>query len=291
MYFKKSFEVLRNIFRVKNNFNNCFKGKNVFITGGSSGIGLATAEQFSNLGSNICIIARNKSKLESALKEIQNRKIDNNQKFIYSVIDVTNYENVKNGIKKAINEIGAPYILINCAGMSYPNYYENISNEKFDAILKTNLYGTHYTIRTILPYMKKDGGYIINVSSVAGFVGVFGFTAYSASKFAVIGFSECLRSELKKYNINVSVLCPPDTDTPMFHEENKIKPPETKAISETAKVLSPEYVSKYLVKKIIKGKFMIIPGIESKFVYLVKRIAPGLIEYINDKKINKIQNS
>ncbi len=135
--------------------------------------------------------------------------------------------------------------------------------------------------------MKKKGGLIVNVSSIAGFIGVFGFTAYSASKFAVIGFSEALKSELKQHNISVSVLCPPDTDTPMLIKENKIKPAETAAISESAKIMSPEAVADELIKGMKKNKFMIIPGFDGKFTFLGKRLLPGIVEKIVDRIIRK----
>ena len=92
----------------------------------------------------------------------------------------------------------------------------------------------------------KKGSHVINVSSIGGFIGVFGFTAYSASKFGLIGLSEALRGELKPRGIAVSVLCPPDTDTPGMARENKTKPDETHAISGNVKLMSAENVAKAL---------------------------------------------
>ena len=79
--------------------------------------------------------------------------------------------------------------------------------------------------------MRQKNGNIANISSVLGYMGVFGYAAYGAAKFAVVGLSECLRQDLLPYNIKVSVIYPPDTDTPQWHEENKIKPGETRALS------------------------------------------------------------
>lgn len=137
--------------------------------------------------------------------------------------------------------------------------------------------------------MKKKGGIIVNVSSIAGFIGVFGFTAYSASKFGVIGFSEALRSEFKQFNINVSVLCPPDTDTPMLHKENIGKPVETAAISESAKIMSADAVADAIIKGMQTNKFMIIPGFDGKFTFVAKRFLPGIIEWMIDRTVRKSQ--
>jgi short-subunit dehydrogenase len=126
---------------------------------------------------------------------------------------------------------------------------------------------------------------------VAGYIGVFGMTAYSAAKFAVIGFSEALRSELKRFDVTVSVLCPPDVDTPMLEKAGKIKPEETKAISATAKIMTAEEVAKVVLDAMGKGAFMILPGSGTRFTYNMKRLFPGLVEFITDRKIAKFRNT
>jgi short-subunit dehydrogenase len=136
--------------------------------------------------------------------------------------------------------------------------------------------------------MKKHGGYIVNVSSVAGYIGVYGLSAYSASKFAVIGFSEALRSELKRFNISVSVLCPPDVDTPMLERSNKIKPEETKAVSSTASLVKPIDVAREVLAGMGKGRFLILPGSGTKFTHFMKRVFPGLVESIMDRQIKNV---
>jgi short-subunit dehydrogenase len=136
--------------------------------------------------------------------------------------------------------------------------------------------------------MRKQGGYIVNVSSVAGFVGVYGLSAYSASKFAVIGFSEALRSELKRFKITVSVLCPPDVDTPMLEKSNRIKPEETKAISSSASLVKPIDVAGAVIEGMGRGQFLILPGSGTKFTHFMKRLFPGLVESIMDNQIRKV---
>jgi len=139
-----------------------------------------------------------------------------------------------------------------------------------------------------VPHMRNNGGgTIVNVSSVAGFTGVFGYTDYSASKFAIIGFSEALKSEVKWDNINVNVLCPPDTETPGFKVENQTKPPETAEISASASLKSPLYVARALIKGIMKNKFMIVPGFDGKLVYYAKRFAPWVVNMSVDASIKK----
>jgi 3-dehydrosphinganine reductase len=115
--------------------------------------------------------------------------------------------------------------------------------------------------------IKRRSGHIVNISSVAGFMGVFGYAAYGAAKYAVRGYSEVLRAELKPYNIGVSVVFPPDTDTPQLAYENQFKPMETRELAGNAAVLSPETVAETILKGIIRKRFAILPGSESKLYY------------------------
>ncbi|MBN2178891.1 MAG: SDR family oxidoreductase [Deltaproteobacteria bacterium] len=269
-----------------------FDGKNVYITGGSSGIGLAAAKAFSKRGANAIIFARGEMRLNGALKELEHSRIQETQKFSSMAVDVSEIDDVSVIMERAIREFGTPDVLVNSAGMAYPNYFEDISYEKFDEMLTINLYGIRNVVSCLLPPMKEARkGYIVNISSIAGIIGVFGYTAYSASKFAVIGFSESLRGELKPHNIKVSVLCPPDTDTPQLHEENKTKPPETKAIAGNAGIMDPDTVAEALIRGMEKGKFMIIPGLEGKFIYLAKRFVPSLVNYVMDGEVKKLTRS
>ena len=137
--------------------------------------------------------------------------------------------------------------------------------------------------------MKEKGGRIVNTSSIGGFVGIFGYTDYSASKFALVGFSEALRQELKKFNIKVQVLCPPDTDTPSFVVENLTKPEETRRISESARLMTPEAVAAETVKALERNQFMITPGFDGKLSFWLKRHFPFIMDWILDSAISKAQ--
>lgn len=267
-----------------------FKDKIVYITGGSTGIGLAVAKLLYSLGSHIYLFARTLKKLEDAIDELTEFQCIPDQKAGFKILDVANPQMVSTVMNEAVSEFGVPDILINCAGRAYPNYFENISYDQFDETMKINLYGIRNVIYTLLPVMKKHGsGYIVNTSSVAGFLGTFGYTDYCASKFALIGFSETLKSEIKRYNITVSVLCPPDTDTPGFKTENKTKPPETRAISESIKLLSADKVAAGLIKGMIKKQFIIIPGFDGKLTYFMKRHFPWIVDMVLNSQVKKAQ--
>lgn len=266
-----------------------FVDKHVYIVGGSEGIGLETAKLFAAMGAHVIIFSRTREKLERALKEIENKRISPKQKCSFKELDVVDPILVKTVLEKAVLEFGTPDIFINNAGRAYPHYFEDVTYEQFEQTMRVNLFGMRNTIAVILPYMKAKGGTIVNVSSMAGLMGVFGYTDYSASKFAIVGFSEALRREVRWHNINVNILCPPDTNTPGFKVENTTKPLETQAISETAKVRTPEFVARALIKGIKKNKPIILPGFDSYMVYLAKRLFPWLAEYVMDATTKKVQ--
>ncbi len=262
--------------------------KTVYITGGSSGIGLSAAKMFAARGASVIVFARTRKKLEAACAEIKKQARGGTQRVEWMELDVSRHDAVTKVMGKALKEFGPPDILINCAGRAYPRRFEDISFEQFDDTMKTNLYGIWSTVSALVPSMKNPDSVIVNVSSMAGFVGVFGYTDYAASKFAIVGFSEALKSELKWKGVRVQVLCPPDTDTPGFETENRTKPEETKAISASAKLMSPDLVARALMKGIEKKTFMIVPGFDGKTTYVAKRLFPAFVDFVMDLSIKKV---
>ena len=250
---------------------------------------MATARLLFEHGAKITIFARDKHKLARAAKEISAQRASAEQTVAWMQLDVADRSAVEAVLNTSIMRHGIPDILVNCAGRAYPHYFEDISFDQFDETMQINFYGMWHTTKKLVPLMKKRGGYIVNVSSIAGLMGVFGLTDYSASKFAIVGFSEALRSELKPFGIMVSVLCPPDTNTPALDVENKTKPTETRAISENAGLMQPEDVAKALVKGMRKEQPVIIPGFEGKITCLAKRWAPCLVEWMMDRTIRRVQ--
>ncbi len=266
-----------------------FKDKLVYITGGSSGIGFAAAKAFLGRGASVLLIARNPDKLESARKRLASECSVSPERIDTAAGDISDYEGIKELLTGKMESSGVPDVLVNCAGIAYPDYFDRIPHEMFVKTININLIGTWNVISVVVPPMKRKGGHLVNVSSMAGFVGTFGYAAYSASKFGIIGFSEVLKGELKPYGIGVSVLCPPDTDTPQLEEENRTKPDETRAISGNVKLMQPDDVAEHLLKGIIKGKFMILPGMMNKLTFLIKRLFPWLVFMIMDSDIKRVQ--
>ena len=265
-----------------------YEGKIAFITGGSSGIGYAITRRMCLAGADAAIFARTEKRLRDACETL-NAELPPGRRVMAFPMDVRDEAGVARAVSEAVAQLGAPQILVNNAGMAYPDYFEKIDSRIFDDTVQTNLYGPRHMTAAVLPHMRT--GHIVNVSSVAGAVGIFGYTAYCASKFGLIGFSEALRGELKPRQIRVSVLCPPDTDTPQYHQENKTKPKETRAITKKANLLSADRVAANLLRQMAKGRFMIVPGAESNFIIAAQRICPGLVRWIMDRDVKQAQKN
>uniref|UniRef100_A0AAZ3R4T8 3-dehydrosphinganine reductase n=1 Tax=Oncorhynchus tshawytscha TaxID=74940 RepID=A0AAZ3R4T8_ONCTS len=206
-------------------------GAHVVVTGGSSGIGKSIAMECYRQGAFITLVARDEVVL------------------CISVDVSKDYRQVESVIKQCQEKLGPVDMLVNCAGTSFSGKFEEVEVERFRSMMEVNYLGSVYPTRAVITTMKERRmGRILFISSQAGQIGLFGYTAYSPSKFALRGLAESLQMEMKPYNIYVTVAYPPDTDTPGLAEENRTKPLETRLISETSGVTQPEQVAKIVVK-------------------------------------------
>lgn len=259
--------------------------KLAFVVGGSEGIGKETAREMIRQGFDVIIFSRNQSKLDKAIFELQSARQSLRQKTESCALDVTDWNMTKAMMEKLIKKHGTPDYLINCAGYARPGYIEDLEIEHYRKMMDLNYFGIVHTCKAIAPHMMKaKHGKIINTSSMAGFIGLFGYTGYCASKWAVVGFSEALRRELEVYGIRVSVLAPPNTTTPGLIEENRYKSMEILATEEKVKPVSPEYVAKSIIANLSNNKFMIHPTFEGSLAYRLSRFTPSLMNLFVRRK-------
>lgn len=254
-----------------------FSGKLAYITGGSSGIGLATARLLAEEGCDLVLLARDGKNLEQVCASIR-KTIRPPQRVGYLSMDVSDNKDVEVKIQEALGRFGVPDIVVNSAGVGVGDCFVNIGYEAFDRTMKINVYGTRNVIAAVLPSMRaRKSGHVVTIASVAGLIGMYGYSVYGASKYALVGMSESLRSELKKDNISVTLVCPPEVRTPLIEEEARTLPPEARAVKSLAGLLDPEQVAKTIVRGVRKKTFLVIPGLAARLLYLNHRISNGFL--------------
>lgn len=247
--------------------NDSFQGRLALITGGSSGIGLALARRLASEGARVWILARRPEALENAVQSLASV---NGSKPGMLAADVTDWNSVQAAVQRVIKEAGVPDVLINSAGITHPGYVEEIPLEIYHQVMEVNYFGTVNMVRAVVPGMLDRGtGHIVNVGSIVSYIGSFGYAAYGASKYAVRGFSDVLRLEMKPRGVRVSIVFPPDTDTPQLAYDRKLSPPETLAINSTTGVVSADLVAKEILDGVRRRKYIILPGFENKLVYFL----------------------
>ena len=263
-----------------------YRDKKVFVTGGSSGIGKALALRLAAQGAHVAIAARSADKLEAALDEVKTAGPGGTHLAV--PLDVGNKAEVAAAAPRVLEGLDGLDILVNNAGITWPAYLAETPPDVFEHQMQVNYLGTVYTTLAFLPhFMEQRSGHVANVSSTLGFLGIFGYAAYAASKFAVTGFSDCLRQDLLPYGVQVHVLFPADTDTPQHSWELERMPAETRAIADTAGLSSAESVADALLDGMERGRFHIVPGFMNRATWLATRYAPGLVRGIADVDLKK----
>jgi len=262
-----------------------FVGRRVFITGGTSGIGKATALELVRRGAHVTVCGRDRNRLEATLIAL-NSKAGARSTVRGLALDVTDEGAVRRELAQLTAEQGPFDVLINNAGITHPAAAIDTPSDTYRSLMDTNYFGAVHVTRALLPdFIAQKGGHIAAVISVAGFMGVFGYSAYAASKFALHGFFDCLRQELRPHAVQISLLFPGDTDTPQLAEENPKKPAETRAVAGNVRVLSAERVARSLLDGMARGDYHIVPGREAKLAYFAQRYAPAIVRRVVDREV------
>jgi 3-dehydrosphinganine reductase len=254
-----------------------FAGQHAIVTGGSSGIGKALAHLLVLEGAHVSIVARNQSRLEQALAELSEVRQDADQRIVARSTDLADWEQTQETISELIAGGYPPDILANVAGYCHPGYFEELPVQVLHRSMAVDYFGTVHPTKVVVPAMiERRRGHIVNFSSVAGFQAIFGFSAYSPAKYAVSGFSEVLRQEMKRYGITVSLVYPPTTLTPGLERENEIKPVECAMVEGQAVARTPHEVAAEVLRGIRRGRRYILPGMDTKFYFFAAHLPKWL---------------
>lgn len=279
--------------------NHYYQGKTALITGGSSGIGLAIAKKLAALGANVWLLARREDVLQRALTEVTAARRDPAQQMGAIRADIAERGGVTTLLNEHLAQYGAPDILINGAGITHPALFVDTPLSVFDDMMRVNFQGTVNVTKTLLPAMLKRGsGHLAFIGSGGGFLGIIGYSAYSASKFALRGFSDVLRMECRQTGVKVHYIAPSDTQTPQLEYENTFKPAITREfVGSNSKIQTAEQVANYVVPQMARGRYMIIPGGDARLYYQLTNtfgIFYPILDLLLDqawKKVNRSQGN
>ena len=253
------------------------RDQHVLITGGSSGIGLELARQAAAAGARVSLIARDPAKLALAREAVGGVTFT-------AVADVAVEAHVTEAIRAAEQTHGPVDVLMTSAGVAEPGYFADLPTATFQRAMAVNYFGTLYALKAVVPAMRQRGrGAVVLVSSGAGLHGFFGYTAYAPSKFALSGLAESLRAELSGTGVQITIVYPPDTDTPQLAEENRTKPIETKAITAGGGLWTAEAVAQATLAGLARGRFAITPGAPVTALYWLSSLLAPLLFWQFDR--------
>ena len=249
------------------------KNKVIIITGASSGIGKALAFALAKKGNKLVLAGRNKEKLNAVLQKMNEVNIS----AISIVTDVCKKEDCKNLINKCITEFGRIDVLINNAGISMRALFNESDLEVIDKVMNTNFWGTVFCTKYALPYLLQSNGSLVGVSSIAGHIGLPERSAYSASKFAMNGFLESVRSENMENDLHVLIACPGFTASNIRKAAlTKDGTPQKESPRNEQKMMTAEKVAKNIICAIDCKKDTLTLSINGKFAVWLNRFFPKL---------------
>jgi NAD(P)-dependent dehydrogenase (short-subunit alcohol dehydrogenase family) len=247
-----------------------------FITGGGSGIGLRLAETLARRGVRLAVFDR---KIDEATRRGLAALAPGST---FHEVDVRDVPVLDAAVRSAVATVGAPQLAINCAGVQRARVFEELTAADFEFVVGINLLGSRNFAAAVLPHIL-PGGTLVFVASLAGLVGNYGYTAYSASKFGVVGLGSALRLECRPRGINVTVVCPPEVETPMVVDERRTAPAITMQSKQFAGVVALDDLCADILRGAARGEWMIVTGWKARFTHMVARLIPGLANRMADR--------
>jgi 3-dehydrosphinganine reductase len=260
--------------------------RRVVITGGSSGLGLSLASALASRGDAVALVARDAAKLERAAARI--RQATPTATVLTLAADVQAEDTLGSGFNALAAELGGIDALVNSAGILKEGYFETLPSNAHRDVMAINYFGTLNAIRAALPHLKRSRGRIVNVASVAGLTGVFGYSAYCGSKYALVGLSEALRYEFAPQGITLQLVCPAEFDSPMVDELNQYRTPENRAHTLTIPKVDVEVIVRDVVRGMDGTSFLIVPGARAKAAVVGLRHFPSMSRAVGDARVRKV---
>ena len=265
-----------------------FKDKVVIITGATSGIGEACAELFGRQGAKIAITGRNSQKLEQTTLKLRSQHIE-----VLSILaDAGSEADNQRMASETLAQYGRIDILINNAGISMRALFHDLDLEVFRKVMDTNFWGTVYATKFCLPAILESKGSIIGISSINGYRGTPARTAYTASKYAMNGFFESLRTEVMKKGVHVLVVAPGFTSSNIRNTALTADgSSQGESPRDESKMMSSEEVAEHILKAVLKRKRDLVLTGQGKLAVFLNKWMPGIMDGIVYNQMAKEKDS
>jgi 3-dehydrosphinganine reductase len=260
-------------------------GAHVVITGGSSGIGLATARLVAQHGARVSLVARDEARLAAAAQ-----LVGDPARVAVATADVADAGAVRTAFDALTARHGPCDVLVTAAGSAHPGYFQALDDSVFRDQMDVDYFGTLHAVRAVVPAMIERGrGHLVTIASTAGLIGVFGYSAYAPAKFAVRGLAETLRGELAPHGIVVACAYPPDTRTPGLDAENELKPPETERISAAIKPREADDVAAAIVRGIERDRLVITADLQTSALARAAGLLGPYVRRTMDRQVRRVR--
>ncbi len=261
-----------------------FVNKVVLVTGGASGIGLATCREFAGAGAIIAMLDMDEVMLNTQRAEFERA----GYKILTLVCDVTSAAACQKAVEMVISQYGAIDLLFNNAGITQRGLFEKTKISVIEKVMAVNFYGSLYMTKAALPSLIKQKGMIIVNESIAGVAPLLGRCGYSASKHALHGLFTSLRCELKAKGVHVMIICPgfikTNLQTMALGSDGKIA---THKQTRVGQQQTPEFVAQKIYMGAQKKTSMMVFTLVGKIGYLISRLAPSLYERLMTRKFRE----
>lgn len=262
-----------------------FAGRHVLVTGGSMGIGLATARRLVELGAGVTLAARRAEPLAEAAEGLRRRSPGARVRTL--ALDVSDEAAVSDAMERELAEQPLD-VLVNSAGIAVPAEFLDADPADLREHMDANYFGTVWTTRAAVPhFLERGGGHVVIVGSTASVIGVYGYAAYTPPKFALYGLAEVLRAELAPRGVGVTIVLPSSTRTAMLERELETAPPQTRRIIESTRILDPDKVAEALLRGVARGRFEVIPGIDIRLSTWGYRLLPRVGRAVLDREARR----
>lgn len=254
------------------------RGKTALITGAASGIGRAIALKLADEGARLYLLDVDALGMSKVVAEARRRGVEATGRHC----DLSQSQQITAAVHHLLDRVGGVDILVNNAGITYYGKTLEMTAEHWNRLLAVNLLAPIQLTRELLPtLLSREESHVLNVASICGLVGLSRVSAYSTSKFGLVGFSESLRAEFNRQGVGVTALCPGLVDTNLFaaaprgrdREENKIPPSWLLA--------TPEAIAARAVRAIYRNQAVVVVQPYARMLHLVKRLAPRVLDLAN----------